>query len=382
MVFTTLGTLALSALGNKLKELSISRYINKGELEKQKIQTETNIQKLKELKILKEQTIERAKQVLLDENASADAKAQAEAEITQAEIEIAQNDELIEKYKYKLDLLKGEDSLVSRIASGLGGNLIIINGIISGYKKMSKWLSTIRAKSKKNNAEENVELAKNTTLKLGSEGGLGGLAIAVPIIATLAISTAAIVGIAALSNHQKKQAGSVAKSVNSLSNDIYKLNEKSQSLKTIINDYEKIDKAIIKTKADQEELNSLLEQAGDKLSEEEKANYDKLSNNKRIEYLKRIQDAAEEEANKDRQQQLKKISKLSASQRAKLLSEDTTDTNLINAQQALYALNNKTLYDFIDNTLSKTGDFASDELTAIESLTQAMLEGVNPTKAY
>ena len=51
MVFTTLGTLALSALGNKLKELSISRYINKGELEKQKIQTETNIQKLKELKI-------------------------------------------------------------------------------------------------------------------------------------------------------------------------------------------------------------------------------------------------------------------------------------------------------------------------------------------
>ena len=137
VVFTTLGTLALSALGNKLKELSISRYINKEELEKQKIQTGTNIQKLKELKILKEQTIERAKQVLFDENASADAKAQAQAEITQAEIEIAQNDELIEKYKYKLDLLKGEDSIISRISSGLGGNLIIINGIISGYKKIS-----------------------------------------------------------------------------------------------------------------------------------------------------------------------------------------------------------------------------------------------------
>lgn len=136
-VFTTLGTLALSALGNKLKELSISRYINKGELEKQKIQTETNIQKLKELKTLKEQTIERAKQVLLDENASADAKKQAEIEIAQTEAEIIQNDELIEKYKYKLDLLKGEDSIISRISSGLGGNLIIINGIISGYKKMS-----------------------------------------------------------------------------------------------------------------------------------------------------------------------------------------------------------------------------------------------------
>ena len=137
MVFTTLGTLALSALGNKLKELSISRYINKGELEKQKIQTETNIQKLKELKILKEQTIERAKQVLLDENASADAKAQAQAEITQAETEITQNNELIRMYEYKLDLLKGEDSIISRISSGLGGNLIVINGIISGYKKMS-----------------------------------------------------------------------------------------------------------------------------------------------------------------------------------------------------------------------------------------------------
>ena len=137
VVFTTLGTLALSALGNKLKELSISRYINKKKLKKQKIQTGTNIQKLKELKILKEQTIERAKQVLFDENASADAKAQAQAEITQAEIEIAQNDELIEKYKYKLDLLKGEDSIISRISSGLGGNLIIINGIISGYKKIS-----------------------------------------------------------------------------------------------------------------------------------------------------------------------------------------------------------------------------------------------------
>lgn len=137
MVFTTLGTLALSALGNKLKELSISKYINKQELEKQKIQTETNIQKLKELKTLKEQTIEKAKQVLYDKDASVEAKAQAQAEITQAEIEITQNDELIEKYKYKLDLLKGEDSIISRISSGLGGNLIIINGIISGYKKMS-----------------------------------------------------------------------------------------------------------------------------------------------------------------------------------------------------------------------------------------------------
>ena len=50
-------------------------------------------------------------------------------------------------------------------------------------------------------------------------------------------------------NNQKKQASSVAKSVNSLSNEIYKLNEKSQNLKTIIKNYEEIDKAIIKTKA-------------------------------------------------------------------------------------------------------------------------------------
>lgn len=388
MVFTTLGTLALSALGNKLKELSISRYINKGELEKQKIQTETNIQKLKELKILKEQTIERAKQVLLDENASAEAKAQAQAEITQAEIEIAQNNELIEKYKYKLDLLKGEDSLISRVASGLGGNLIIINGIISGYKKMSMWLTTLRAKSKKNNAEEiaeekvkNGQIIKNAAGKVIEQGGIPAIPIAVGIITTLAVG-GIIGGLIAFSNHQKKQASSVAKSVNSLSNEIYKLNEKSQNLKTIIKNYEEIDKAIIKTKADQEELNSLLEQASDKLSEEEKANYNNLSNNKKFDYLKQIQKAAEEQANKDRQEQLKKINKLSASQRIKLLSEDTTDTNFINAQQALYALNNKTLYNFIDNTLSKTGDFTSEELIAIESLTQAMLEGVDPTKAY
>ena len=389
VVFTTLGTLALSALGNKLKELSISKYINKQELEKQKIQTETNIQKLKELKTLKEQTIEKAQQVLLDEKASDDQKEEARAIIKETEAEIIQNDELIEKYKYKLDLLKGEDSIISRISSGLGGNLIIINGIISGYKKMSRWLTAIRAKSKKNNAEEIAEeeakngvLAKNSLLKALADAGFKGLAIAIPIVATLAVGGLAIAGIIKFSNDQKKQAGSVAKSVNSLSNEIYKLNEKSQNLKTIIKNYEEIDKAIIKTKADQEELNSLLEQASDKLSEEEKANYNNLSNNKKFDYLKQIEKAAEEQANKDRQKQLKYINKLSASQRAKLLSEDTTDTNFINAQQALYAINNKTLYDFMDNILSKTGDFTSEELTAIESLTQAMLEGVDPTKAY
>ena len=218
--------------------------------------------------------------------------------------------------------------------------------------------------------------------------------IAIGVAAGLGVGVAALFG--AFSTSSDEAAGEV----NQLSNEIYKLNEKANAIKQITSAYDELDNKIIKTKKDQEELNSLLEQAADKLSTEtyssekkarkagatyygknvsEQDYYNSLSTDKE---RRRFLDSLEEETARQikirQQEQIQAIDKLNAIEKQKFFNEDTTDNAVRQAQSAFYAINNSTLYNYIDSLT----DASEAEKAALESVTQTVLSGLSAKQAY
>lgn len=176
------------------------------------------------------------------------------------------------------------------------------------------------------------------------------------------------------------QIESSAEKVNKLSSNIYKMTEKANAIQQVVNSYEDLDKQIIKTKEDQEKLNELLAQGSDKLSDEEKEAYNAMTDTQKITYLKQIKAEALQQANADRQAQLKLLNKMSPKERNAIL-KDTSNANNLNVQSAIYAMNNNSLYEYID-TLKDANQLTTDQAQALEKVTQKMLETVSATEAY
>ncbi len=198
-----------------------------------------------------------------------------------------------------------------------------------------------------------------------------GWIIAGAILATLAGITIAV---AASTHKYGDSADEAADSINALSNSIYKFETKARAIDTVISSYDELDKKLIKTNADQEEMNKLLDQATDKLDEEQKAAYDSLKTNEdRLNYLKAIQAKSEEESSRLRQEQINIISNSSGAMRAQLLDENATDSNILTAQAAIYANNNYELYKYI-GSLENAKD-------GVEKLAQALLSKLTPAQA-
>ena len=197
--------------------------------------------------------------------------------------------------------------------------------------------------------------------------------MAAAILAAVGLGLA-IAGVSGAFDDSNASASGAAESINELSNSIYQLENKASNLETIIDSYNELDKQIIKTQADQEEMNTLLDQAADKLTDEEATVYKALvTNNQKINFLKTVRDSATTEANVNREEQLSYINNLSASERAKLLATDATDSEILSAQSALYAINNKRLYEYIDAL--------GDAQEGVETLAQSLLEKLTPAQA-
>ena len=100
-------------------------------------------------------------------------------------------------------------------------------------------------------------------------------------------------------------------SINQLSKQIYDLNKKATALDTVISKFDDLDKKILKTNADLEEMTSILDSAADSLSDEEQETYKSLNTlaGKRL-YLESIRDNTQTELTSARAAQASKISKL------------------------------------------------------------------------
>lgn len=129
-------------------------------------------------------------------------------------------------------------------------------------------------------------------------------------------------------------------------------------------------------------MNSLLEQAADSLSEEEKEVYNSLATDtQKRKYLENVAQQTRAEANAKRAEQVSLIQNMDPKERAKLLNSSSTDAAILQAQSAVYALANNKLYDYID-TMKDSNQLTQEEAAAVESLTQSILENMSAEEAW
>ena len=146
------------------------------------------------------------------------------------------------------------------------------------------------------------------------------------------------------------------------------------------------DEKVLKTNKDLEEMNSLLEQAGDSLSTDEKAKYNQETyknlqdNASRRRYIELAEEDARREANKKRQEQLNIINGLDSASKRQLLNDDTTNSAFLESQSAIRAIVNNEIYETID-ALKELGTYTDEELEATEKLTVAFMEETKALEA-
>lgn len=374
-------------------------------LEKQQALAKKN-EYLWALKILrgdKEITKEKANQALLDNDKTNDAKAQqiiAESQIKgledkaklDAEIAAIEGEIKAEEIEIRnLKLEQGETSIdqlsnAQGFLGVLGSTLKILTPIFTVMQLINAAQSTFLTLKKKEPsvyaksiASANLDAtAKSKGMFAGIVGAfssagipgiIAGIALAVALTTALGVGIAAAVG----AFNPKDEAGKTAEEINKLGTEIYNLTEKANSLNQIGDSFDEIDNKIIKTNEDLKEMSSLLEQAADKLTEEEKAAYNALPDSQKRTRLSELSAMAQLEANNKRDEIRNKIRG-----NQNILSSTSMDSEILNAQAQIYAINNNELYQHIKSMT----DLTDEESIALRKLTQSILEEMNTEQAW
>lgn len=166
-----------------------------------------------------------------------------------------------------------------------------------------------------------------------------------------------------------------------MSNTVYNLQKSVSAINSVISSFEKLDDHIIKTKKDTEDMATALEGAADKLSSETSGalhdmlglsagqsaqDYYKMLNSdeQRAKFLKQYVELSNTLIRQQNEQIIRTIKqhKLDLS-----LTENAT------AAAAVYARNNRLLYDYVD-TLNNVKD-------GVQDVTQAILENIKANQA-
>lgn len=416
---STLGivlTLITQGLTKKIQEVAYAKMQQKLQEQTLKIQLQERKEQLKNLKNELEKTRE-----IKEQAAAAKKKAIIEKEgVTAAEIAAAEAEYNAEMSKISADYIKeanelkieeiGIDgqlnelgitnqstawSIASATAStaGLFGGLLgnsmtfmTIMSVVSGLFQLIPTFINIATIAQK---KQNKELLKGAVLSEAS-----GLAKFWPWGVIAAATLLSLVGIAVAIGNISSSSSSEAENVNKLSNEIYKLNAKANEINNITTAFDKLDNKLIKTNSDLKEMSSLLNQAADKLDTEvdkehdwyggksEKEYYESFSSNTgKRKALEFIESNNRKLANEKRTEQINKIKGLSGEELARFLDDEATDAEILQAQDAIYALNNNELYEYID-LQKESGKLTEEQATAVESLTQSILEGMSAEEAW
>lgn len=229
---------------------------------------------------------------------------------------------------------------------------------------------------------ENAVNATSAAGKIISNLGVWGIPIAIAVAAALA-GIALAIG-AGITSSTKSAGDQATSDINKLSNEIYKLTEKANAIKTIEDQFDVLDKKIIKTAEDQKKLNELLDSAGDKLSEEKKKDnkgkdihgtsekeiYAAIeTDQEKYIYLQNVENEARKKANDLRQKQLDILKNLNPALRHEMLT-NKDNAEYLKVQSAVRAINNNTLYEYIDslkNAGKETEAFAQAILNELDA---------------
>ena len=412
---TTVLTLVTQGLTAKIQEQIYAKEQQKIEKENLKIRLEERKAQIELLKEEYKQTKEEAEQaasaekkakvaaaevILSKKNITAAQRQAALAEIAAAEAEYTSKENKIKlEYTTKMNDLKIEElsiesqlntlavsqerlgwniaSATTMAAGAAGGMLTKSTGLLVVFSALSGILQLIPTFI---NLATIAQKKQNKETKKGAIYSVaGGLAKIWPWGPIAAVAALAIVGIAIAIKNTRSESDKTAEEINKLSNEIYKLTEKANGINKAISSFEKLDNKIIKTKKDMEDMNSLLEQAADSLSDEadsyapgvtEQQHYASLATQEqRLDFLKTVRDEAEIKA---RESRVKQIDLFKGN--SELLDEKTTDTSVRKAQSALRANVNSWLYDYIDEiTEDPENNLTESTLSAVEELVANML---------
>ena len=377
-----LSTIGLVILGNKMKEHQINTQIRKIQILQGIQEAKNRVQEQKTAVIKAQQVVlelKRTKAIaqatMASETATEAEKAQAQAilstidaEISAAEQRVTIEEGTLSIYEQQEKSAESQISWISQMGSGLMGLTAPLFIIISLWKTISGLITIVRTKQaaahKKNMAEAIAENSVNATSAAGkiiSNLGVWGIPIAVAVAAALAGITLAIG--AGITSSTKSAGDQATSDINKLSNEIYKLTERANAIKTIEDQFDALDKKIIKTTGDQQKLNELFDSAGDKLSEEKKKDdkgkdidgtsekelYAAIeTDQEKYIYLQNVENEARKKANDLRQKQLDILKNLNPALRQEMLT-NKDNAEYLKVQSAVRAINNNTLYEYIDS---------------------------------
>ena len=304
-------------------------------------------------------------------------------QIAALEQEVIANEQLAASYDQQADQLiknaEAEQDLAQSNLTYLENQQSMVTNLTTGWKGFGNTMKTVIMSviPQLGMMITQIKNVGKASEKAGQKNA-GNSAAVIPVIGWIiwaVIMGASIIStiVSAIQNFLA-MSESVEEKTNKFSNEIYQLETKASAINTITKSYDDLDKKLIKTNADQEEMNNLLDQAADKLDEEQKNAYNALQTNKdRLKYLKAIQQQSEEEADALRRKQINLISNASSSTKNTLLDENTTDSKILTAQAAIYANNNNELYKYIDSlTEAKAG---------VEDLAEVLLSELTPAQA-
>lgn len=358
ITFLTLAiTLGIAILTNKIAQYETQKAINRATLQeqKEKIKSErlekeqlitkkkNRLELVRALLLVKERNKLEARFALIDQDKTNDVQAQNELldlidDEAKLKAEEAQLTAEINVLNAERGLLMAQELQTSTLiaqngaglASAFGSVLQVLTPILSVMTlilTIQKAINTAKTKEKVKTKAANDEEKKGLITKLkslfassvdeGSKGGglpglIAAIAIATAMVAALGLGIAVAVG--AFDN--RSAAEKASDEVNSLSTEIYNLTKTADALKNVTSKFDDLDNKVLKTNKDLEEMDSLLESAGDSLSTEEDAVYNQETyknlqdNTSRRRYLELAEEYSRTEANKKRQEQLQIINRL------------------------------------------------------------------------
>lgn len=358
ITFLTLAiTLGIAILTNKIAQYETQKAINRATLQEQKekikserLEKEQLITKKKNrlelvqaLLLVKERNKLEARFALIDQDKTNDVQAQNELlDLIDDEAKLKAEEARLTAEINVLNAERGiliaqelqTSTLIAQngagLASAFGSVLQVLTPILSVMtliltiqKAINAAKTKEKVKTKATNDEEKKGLITKlkslfaSTVKEGSKGGglpglIAAIAIATAMVAALGLSIAVAVG--AFDN--RSAAEKASDEVNSLSTEIYNLTKTADALKNVTSKFDDLDNKVLKTNKDLEEMDSLLESAGDSLSTEEDAVYNQETyknlqdNTSRRRYLELAEEYSRTEANKKRQEQLQIINRL------------------------------------------------------------------------
>lgn len=192
---TIIGTLLVAHLGNKLKEIELSRLRNKYEIEEQKLQNKKNIALQKEIVLKKKGNKESAQEklsqaqinkakieaLIIEAEAKGNSKKalklkkqlvraesdekQAQDDLNEATEALKQEEEKLKIFEKESDLIKGQSSLIDSIRNGLSIMTTPLMVIVGLWKTISSLITIVGRKQKRQSQESIIQAGKETVAK-------------------------------------------------------------------------------------------------------------------------------------------------------------------------------------------------------------------------